>query len=157
MDKIRVVLADDHRNLLAAVGAILGERFEIVAAVEDGRQAVEAVLALDPDVLITDISMPVLDGLQVAIQLRKAGSQARIIFLTMHQDSYFVAAALSAGASGYITKTLLSTDLVHGIEEVLNGNTFSLTGRRFRSALFAQVAYRILSKPPGGSNLLTNW
>ncbi len=124
MGKIRIVLADDHRDMVAIVRSTLGEDFEIVAAVEDGRKAMEAVLALDPDVLITDISMPVLDGLQLASQLQKSCCRAKIIFLTMHQDSYFVAAALSLGVSGYVTKTLLSSDLVFAIEDALKGNTF---------------------------------
>ena len=124
MGKIRIVLADDHRDMVAIVRSTLGEDFEIVAAVEDGRKAMEAVLALDPDVLITDISMPVLDGLQLASQLQKSCCRAKIIFLTMHQDSYFVAAALSLGVSGYVTKTLLSSDLVFAIKDALKGNTF---------------------------------
>jgi DNA-binding NarL/FixJ family response regulator len=122
--RIRVVLADDHRDMVAIVRATLGEEFEIVAAVEDGRQAVAAVVALDPDVLITDISMPMMDGLQVASQLQKSHCRTKVIFLTMHKDSYFIAAALSAGVSGYVTKTLLSSDLVHAIEVSMKGDTF---------------------------------
>jgi DNA-binding NarL/FixJ family response regulator len=124
LGKIRIVLADDHREMVAVVRSTLGEDFEIVAAAEDGRQAMEAVVALDPDVLITDISMPILDGLQLTRLLKKSHCRSKIIFLTMHQDSYFVAAALSLGVSGYVTKTLLSSDLVFAIKEALKGNTF---------------------------------
>lgn len=124
VSKVRIVLADDHREMVANVRSTLGEDFEIVAAVEDGRRALDAVLALDPDVLITDISMPEMDGLQLAGQIKKAHCRTKIIFLTMHQDSYFVNAAMSLGASGYVTKTLMSSDLVFAIEDALKGNVF---------------------------------
>lgn len=124
VSKVRIVLADDHREMVAIVRSTLGEEFEIVAAVEDGRRALDAVLALDPDVLITDISMPEMDGLQLAGQMKRSHCRTKIIFLTMHQDSYFVDAAMSLGASGYVTKTLMSSDLVFAIEDALRGNVF---------------------------------
>jgi DNA-binding NarL/FixJ family response regulator len=124
VSKIRIVLADDHREMVSIVRSTLGEDFEIVAAVEDGRRALDAVLALDPDVLITDISMPVMDGLQLAAQLKKSHCRTKVIVLTMHQDAYFISAALSLGISGYVTKTLMSSDLIFAIEDALKGNTF---------------------------------
>ena len=124
VSKVRIVLADDHQEMVAIVRSTLGEDFEIVAAVEDGRRALDAVLALDPDVLITDISMPELDGLQLAGQIKKAHCRTKIIFLTMHSDSYFVDAAMSLGASGYVTKTLMRSDLLFAIEDALKGNVF---------------------------------
>jgi DNA-binding NarL/FixJ family response regulator len=124
VSKVRIVLADDHREMVSIVRSTLGDDFEIVAAVDDGPSALDAVLTLDPDVLITDISMPVMDGLQLAGQLKKSHCRAKIIVLTMHQDSYFVAAALSLGVSGYVTKTLMSSDLIFAIEDALKGNVF---------------------------------
>ncbi|MGB8768662.1 MAG: response regulator transcription factor [Candidatus Korobacteraceae bacterium] len=124
MDKIRVVLADDHKALLARVRRTLCEEFEVVATVEDGNQAVDAVVLLNPDVLVIDISMPILDGLQAAKRLQKTNSRAKVVFLTIHEDRDFVAAALSAGASGYVTKNRLSTDLVPAIHAALKGRTF---------------------------------
>lgn len=124
MDKIRVVLADDHSVVLAKVRGALGDEFEVLAAVENGAKAVDAVVMLNPDVLVIDISMPVLDGLQAARQLQKANSRVKIIFLTIHEDRDFVAAALSLGASGYVTKGRLSTDLVPAIHAALQGRTF---------------------------------
>ena len=124
VDRIRVVLADDHQALIARVRRVLAEDYEVVGVVENGSQAVEAVLTLEPDVLVIDISMPVLDGLQAAKQLQKANCRARIIFLTIHEDRDFVAAALSAGALGYVTKVRLSTDLIPAILEAMQGNTF---------------------------------
>jgi DNA-binding NarL/FixJ family response regulator len=124
VSKVRIVLADDHREMVAIVRSTLGEDFEIVAAVEDGRMALDAVLALDPDVLITDISMPEMNGLQLAGQVKTSHCRTKVIVLTMHQDAYFVAAAMSLGVSGYVTKTLMSSDLVFAIQDALKGNVF---------------------------------
>ena len=129
MDKIRVVLADDHRDVIATIRGILGDQFEIVDAAENGQQAVKAVLALDPDVLVTDISMPLLNGLQAARRIQNANSRVKIIFVTIHEDRDFIAAAFSAGAMGYVTKRRLSTDLVLAIQEALKGNTFVSNSR----------------------------
>jgi DNA-binding NarL/FixJ family response regulator len=124
VDKIRVVLADDHSEVIAKIRGILGDEFEIVEAAENGHQAVSAVLALDPDVLVTDISMPLLNGLQAARRIQNANSRVKIIFVTIHEDRDFIAAAFSAGATGYVTKRRLSTDLVFAIQEALKGHTF---------------------------------
>ena len=124
MNKIRVVLADDHPDMIVKVRRTLTEGFEVIEVVEDGNQAIDAVLMLDADVLVIDISMPVLDGLQAAKRLQKANCRAKIVFLTMHEDRDYLAAALSAGASGYVTKARLTTDLVHAIQEALGGNIF---------------------------------
>jgi DNA-binding NarL/FixJ family response regulator len=124
VDKIRVVLADDHREVIEKVRGILGDEFEVVETAENGRQAVGAVLALDPDVLVIDISMPSLNGLQAARSMQKANCRAKIVFLTIHEDRDFIAAALSAGGAGYVTKRRLSIDLVFAIHEALKGNTF---------------------------------
>jgi len=124
MAKIRVVLADDHEAVVKKVRSVLGEDFEIVGAVADGKQAVDAVLVLNPDVLVIDISMPVLDGFQAAARLQKANCRAKIIFLTIHEDQDYVAAALHLGASGYVTKSRLAADLVPAIRAALQGRTF---------------------------------
>ncbi len=124
VDKIRVVLADDHREVIAKIRVVLGDQFDIVEAAENGNQAVSAVLELDPDVFVTDISMPSLNGLQAARCIQKTNSRVKIIFLTIHEDRDFIAAAFSAGATGYVTKRRLSTDLVVAIQEALKGNTF---------------------------------
>jgi DNA-binding NarL/FixJ family response regulator len=122
--KIRVVLADDHREVIAKVRGVLGDEFEVLEAAENGHQAVTAVLALDPDVFVTDISMPILNGLQAARSIQKTNSRVKIIFLTIHEDRDFIAAAFSAGATGYVTKRRLSTDLVFAIQEAMRGHTF---------------------------------
>jgi DNA-binding NarL/FixJ family response regulator len=122
--KIRVVLADDHQEVIARVRRTLGEDFEVIGAVEDGNQAVDAVRLLDADVLVIDISMPVANGLEAANRLVEAQSRVKIVFLTIHEDQDFVTAAMSAGAAGYVTKSRLSADLVPAIREALQGHRF---------------------------------
>jgi DNA-binding NarL/FixJ family response regulator len=124
MGKIRILLADDHETILERVRMVLGEEFDVVGAVKNGRDAVVEVQRLDPDVLIMDISMPVLDGLQAASWLQSAHPRTKIVFLSIHEDHDFVAAAFSAGATGYVAKTHLTTDLVAAIGAVLKGLTY---------------------------------
>ena len=124
MGKIRVLLADDHETILARVRVVLGEEFDIVGAVRNGRDAVLEARRLDPDVLVIDISMPILDGLQAVAQLRTTNPRTRVVFLTVHADQDFVAAAFSAGASAYVTKSHVTTDLVPAIREALEGGTY---------------------------------
>jgi len=124
MDKIRILLADDHQTVLQRVCELLGDDFEIVGTVNNGRDAVVAALRLNPDVLVIDISMPVLNGLQAAQQLRSAKQPTKIVFLTVHTDRDFVTAALSAGALGYVTKSDVATDLVPAISEALAGRIY---------------------------------
>jgi len=125
MEKIRVLLADDHQSILAQVRLTLGEDFDVVGAVANGRDAVDEVRRLDPDVLVIDISMPVLDGLQAVSQLRYINHRTKVVFLTVHEDEEFVTEAFSAGASGYVTKADLTTDLVPAIHEALEGRSFT--------------------------------
>ena len=119
-----MLLADDHEEVLARVRVILGEEFDIVSAVNNGRDAIEETERLDPDVLVIDISMPVLNGLQAASQVREANHRTKIVFLTVHEDPDFVAAALAVGASAYVTKEDVATDLLPAIYEVLQGGTY---------------------------------
>jgi DNA-binding NarL/FixJ family response regulator len=124
MAKVRVVLADDHHAMLFVVRQILAEEFDVVAAVEGGEQAVDAILKLNPDALVIDISMPILNGLQAAKQLQTAHCRSKIIFITVHEGVEFVDAAFSAGAYGYVTKSHLYTDLVPAIHKAMLEQTF---------------------------------
>ena len=124
MDKIRVLLAEDHEAMLQQVRSVLSKDFDVVGAVGNGRDAVAEVQRLDPDVLVIDISMPIVNGLQAVSQLRSKKCRTKCLFLTVHEDSDFVAAAFSAGASGYVTKAYVNTDLVAAIHEVIEGRTF---------------------------------
>jgi len=124
MGKLRVLLADDHETILARERSVLGEDFEIVGAVTNGRDAVEEVRRLDLDVLVIDISMPILDGLQAVSRLRQDNRRTKFVFLSVHEDQDFVDAAFAAGASGYVTKSHLTSDLVPAIREALSGHTY---------------------------------
>ena len=124
MAKIRVLLADDHQAILAKVRALLGDDFEIVNAVSNGRDAVSEVQRLRPDILIIDISMPVLNGLDAVSQLRSFRSETKVVMLTVHEDPEFVSAALHVGASGYVVKEQIATDLVPAIHECLQGRSY---------------------------------
>ena len=124
MGKIRILLADDHETILQRVCGLLGEDFEIVGTANNGRDAVLATLRLNPDVLVIDISMPILNGLQAVKQLRSAKQDTKVVFLTVHTDQDFVTAALSAGASGYVTKADVAADLVPAIHEALAGRIY---------------------------------
>ena len=124
MSRIRVVLADDYQPIVAKVRGILGEEFEVIGTAEDGNQAVDSVLNMDADVLIIDISMPVMNGFQAAERLQMANCRARIVFLTLHEEQAFVTAAFAAGASAYVLKSRLWTDLIPAIRAALLGNIF---------------------------------
>ena len=124
MKDLRILLADDQREMTQAVAQLLEGKFEIVGTVENGKQLIEAEARLQPDLIVLDISMPVMNGLQAAAGLKAAASRAKIIFLTVHEDSDFVSAALLAGASGYVLKPRLATDLIVAIREVLNDHVF---------------------------------
>jgi DNA-binding NarL/FixJ family response regulator len=124
MSRVRVLLADDHESILAKVRGVLGDDFDIVGAVNNGRDAVRQVQRLDPDVLVIDVSMPVMDGLQAASLLQSTHRRTKIVFLTVHEDEDFVAAAFSAGASAYVVKTQLTTDLIPAIRKAVEGHTY---------------------------------
>jgi DNA-binding NarL/FixJ family response regulator len=124
MGRARIILADDHPELLECVAGMLNSEFDVVEMVENGQALVEAAERLSPDVLISDITMPVMDGLEAARQLRLAGSTAKVVFLTIHQDEDFVKTALEAGAQGYVVKCRLAFDLIEAAREVLAGRQF---------------------------------
>jgi DNA-binding NarL/FixJ family response regulator len=121
---IRILLADDHSAVLESVVPMLESHFTVVGTVSDGKAAVEAEQKLHPDVVILDISMPVLSGIDAAKQMRKNGSKAIIVFLTVHQDTDILAAARRAGGLGYVVKARLGKDLVIAINDALAGRDF---------------------------------
>jgi len=124
MARIRVLLADNHHPFRERVRGLLGESFEIVGTADNGREAVVTTHRLDPDVLVIDMSMPVLTGLQVTEQLRAASSRTIVVFLTIEEGQDFVAAALSAGAFGYVVKADAGTDLVPAIRHALEHRVY---------------------------------
>lgn len=124
MGKIRVLLADDNAAILDRVRSVLGEEFDIVGTANNGRDALEEVRRLDPDVLVLDISMPGLNGLQTAHELKSAHNRTKVVFLTVHEDPDFVAAAFFAGASAYVVKSDVTTDLVPAIRDAMEGRKY---------------------------------
>ena len=120
----RVLLVDDSEIILARVRAALTPACMVVGAVTDGKSALTAATALRPDVIVLDISMPGISGLQVASALRAQGSTAAIVFLTVHDDAQFIDAAMQSGGTGYVVKQRLSTDLLHAVEEARAGRSF---------------------------------
>jgi DNA-binding NarL/FixJ family response regulator len=125
VDRISVLLADDHAQFRAAAARLLGSEYQVVAAVGDGQAVLDEAARLKPDVLVLDISMPVLNGIEAARRLTAAGSCTKIVFLTVHQDPDSVQAALAAGAVGYVVKCRLASDLPLAVREALAGRSFT--------------------------------
>jgi DNA-binding NarL/FixJ family response regulator len=124
MDRIRILLADDNPGIRELLIDMLTPIFDVIGEAVDGQALVRAAIELKPDVMVLDISMPVLTGIEAANMLRKAGVTARIVFLTVFDDSDFVDAAFAAGALGYVVKARMNSDLVSAIREVHTGRRF---------------------------------
>jgi two-component system nitrate/nitrite response regulator NarL len=117
---IRVLLADDHRLFAEALEAILAAdgRLELIGRAADGRQAVDLTLQLEPDIVLMDVSMPVLDGIEATREIRAAGSEITVLMLTGSNSRADVDRSREAGASGYVTKDRIASELVEAIVEV---------------------------------------
>ena len=124
MIRARVLLADDNAVVLDRVRVLLSPSFEVVGAVTNGQELFFAGTHLAPDVIVADITMPVLGGIEAAQQLREAGSRARFVFLTIHDECEFVDACVAQGALGYVVKSHMKTDLILAINAALLGHTF---------------------------------
>jgi DNA-binding NarL/FixJ family response regulator len=124
MKKPRVLLADDHKIVLEGLKSLLGAEFEVVGSAEDGRALVDQAAILHPDVILADISMPRLNGIEAARQIKKIDKNIKIVFLTMHPDATYAANAFEAGASGFVLKHSAPTELVTAIHEAMKGRTY---------------------------------
>lgn len=124
LNRIRVLLADDHPSVLERLVKLLSGDYEIVGTVNNGQAALDDAAELEPDVLVLDISMPVLGGIETAERLQDSGCGAKIVFLTVHEDPDFVQAALATGAMGYVTKARLAADLPGALEDAVAGRLF---------------------------------
>src|SRR5262245_34835388 len=122
-----VLLVDDHPHVLESVSGLLEIDFRLVAAVTDGQRALESARRLDPDVVVLDIAMPGLNGFQVARELKRVGSRAKIVFLSLHSTDDYVATAIVSGADGYVSKTRIHPDLKRALYHVLAGRLFMPT------------------------------
>lgn len=124
MIKPRVLLADDHRIVAEGLKGLLADEFELVGIVEDGRAMVAAARELNPDVIVADISMPQLNGIDALTLLKRDNPDVRVVFLTMHRDAAYARRALEAGASGFVLKHSAPAELVLAVRAALQGRTF---------------------------------
>lgn len=124
MKKARVLLADDHPDVLEKVTQLLEQEYEIVGKASDGDSLVNSYAQLKPDVLVIDITMPILDGIQAAKKLKQEGCVSKIVFLTVHADPDYARACLATGAFGYVVKARMSTDLPRAIKDALANRIF---------------------------------
>jgi DNA-binding NarL/FixJ family response regulator len=128
--KITVLVGDDHPGFPRLVANVLEPGFEIIGSVSNGRSLIDRALHLEPDVIVTDISMPILNGIEAALQLKSLSCASKIVFLSVHSDPDFVEACLSTGALGYVFKPRMATELLHAIEEALAGRVFVSLGAK---------------------------
>jgi len=124
MKRPRVLLADDHKIVAEGLRTLLEPEFEIVGIVEDGRALVARAKALCPDIIVADITMPLLNGIEAVLQLKKCGVAAKVVFLTMHQDATYAARAFELGAAGFVLKHSAPGELVTALREALAGRTY---------------------------------
>jgi DNA-binding NarL/FixJ family response regulator len=124
MRKTRLLLADDHKIVLEGLSSILESEFEIVGAVEDGRALVAEAQRLRPEVVVADISMPGLNGIDAVRKIKKMDPHIKIVFLTMHSEASYAASGFDAGASGFVLKHSAPQELITAIREALQGRTY---------------------------------
>lgn len=124
MKKPRVILADDHKIVLEGLRGLLRDEFELIGEASNGQELVDLVLRLSPDVVVADVSMPLLNGIEATRKLRAAGSTAKVVMLTMHPDVVYATRALEAGASGYVLKHAASDELVEAVRTALRGGAY---------------------------------
>jgi len=120
----RVLLADDHLLVAEALRSLLAPEFDLVGVVEDGLAMLDAAAALQPDLIVADVTMPRLNGIDALVRLRQGGNGVPVVFLTMHRDVSFARRALEAGASGFVLKHSASVELVSAIRAALEGRTY---------------------------------
>lgn len=130
MSRPRIILADDHRIVVEGLRSLLQSEFDLVGTAENGVDLVDLAQRTTPDVIVTDISMPLLNGIDAVRKLRESGVQAKVVFLTMHPDVVYATRAMEAGASGYVLKHSAPDELIAAIHEVLRGGTFISTSLR---------------------------
>jgi DNA-binding NarL/FixJ family response regulator len=124
MARARIILADDHADFRRCAARFLEPEFELVACVGDGLALIEAADEHDPDLLLLDITMPRFSGFEAIRLLKEAGSRAKVVFVSVHQDQDYLRKALELGAEGYVYKSRLALDLLPALREALAGHTF---------------------------------
>lgn len=124
MVRSRILLADDHLLVMEGLRKLLEDEHDLVGTVEDGVALVDMAKELDPDIILLDISMPMLNGIEAARKIKKLLPECKLIFVTMHGDSTYVIEAFRAGASGYLLKRSAASELSQAIRAVLNGQQY---------------------------------
>ena len=124
MGRTKILLADDHKMFSQGLQTLLEDEFDLVGTVGDGQALVDAAKRLNPDVIIVDISMPVLNGFDAVRQLKEWGTAAKIIFLTMHADDRLLAEAFRCGGVGYVLKQSAGEELILAVKQVLAGHKY---------------------------------
>jgi DNA-binding NarL/FixJ family response regulator len=124
MKHTRALLADDHPLTLEGLRVLLQPRMQSVDTVTDGRALVEAALRLNPDLIVLDLTMPLLNGIDAAVQIKKSLPDVKLVFVTMHANPAYLEAALNAGAMGYVLKSSAHEELLMAIESVLDGRIY---------------------------------
>jgi DNA-binding NarL/FixJ family response regulator len=124
MPKTTILLADDHKIVLDGLRSLLIDEFQLVGTATDGLQLVEKAAELNPDLIVADISMPLLNGIDALRQIRERNPEVRMVFLTMHPDSSYLTRAFEAGALGYVLKHAASDELVNALHAALRGERF---------------------------------
>lgn len=125
MSRPKVLLADDHRIVTEGLKSLLAHSFEIIGIVEDGRSLIAAAKTLKPDVVVVDLSMPLLNGIDAIPLLRNQDPDVKIVILTMHQDPAYARRGLAAGAQGFVLKHSAADELVLAINAALKGRKFT--------------------------------
>jgi DNA-binding NarL/FixJ family response regulator len=136
MTRPTIVLADDHRIVAEGLKTILAGHFDLLGVVTDGQQMLDAARKLRPDVIVADVTMPVLNGIDALERLRKEALDIPVVFLTMHRDVEYASQALEAGAAGYVLKHAAPEELVQAVRVALEGGTFvspALAGELFQA------------------------
>jgi DNA-binding NarL/FixJ family response regulator len=124
MSKARILLADDHRIVIEGLKKLLEPEYDVVGTVEDGRALIAAVAELQPDVVVADVSMPHLNGIEALRQIKEKSPRIKVVMLTMHHDVQYAARAFEAGASGFVLKASASNELITAIDEAIRGKTY---------------------------------
>jgi two-component system response regulator NreC len=144
----RILLADDHQIVRQGIKALLEQKgFSVVGEASEGHEAIRLAKELHPDAAVLDLGMPLVNGISAAREILRDSPKMKVILLTMHTDEHYVLDALQAGVTGYVVKTEAASDLVHALNDVLNGSTY-LSSKVSRAIVLAYLEKRDIVPDP---------